>query len=492
VSILIKGCALLDESNSDGYTSRQNVLVEGNRIAQVTSEPISEQGVERVIDGGDALVIPGLINAHTHSPENLPKATKERLPLDLWIQDLFLVGEFSPREIYLSTMLGAMEMLKTGSTAAVDHFWMGGGLTTEGLDAVMQSYADSGLRAGVAPLVQNSDQVLRAAVAVRPQLEAVTGRMDEPMGAQAYVELLEWFFAKWHGAQDGRLRCLAGPSGPQRGTDELLQGSLEVVRRHKGGWHTHVAESKVQAIVCFEIYGKSAVQAMKERGLLGPDVSLAHCVWLDEADLDTLAETETRVCHNPVCNLRIGSGVAPVIEMLEKGIRVAIGTDGSASNDNQVMFDAMKVTGLMHTLRTRDHKRWPSARDIVRMATSNGATVLGMEEELGSIRPGQIADLTLLDTSSMFFTPLNDAYLQTVYAENGSSVRTVIVDGKIVVSDGKMQTVDEESILLEAREAWAQRREELPRGRREAEAMVREFELYQQEMIRRPFHLDRF
>jgi 5-methylthioadenosine/S-adenosylhomocysteine deaminase len=272
----------------------------------------------------------------------------------------------------------------------------------------------------------------------------------------------------------------------------LLQGSLEVVRRHKGGWHTHVVESKVQAIVCFEIYGKSAVQAMKERGLLGSDVSLAHCVWLDEADLDTLAETDTRVCHNPVCNLRIGSGVAPVIEMLERGIKVAIGTDGSASNDSQVMFDAMKVTGLMHTLRTRDHNRWPSGRDIVRMATSNGAAVLGMEEELGAIRPGQIADLTLLDTSSMFFTPLNDAYLHMVYAENGSSVRTVIVDGKIVVSDGKIQTVDEEDILLEAREAWAKRREELPRARREAEAMVREFELYQQEMIRRPFHVDRF
>jgi 5-methylthioadenosine/S-adenosylhomocysteine deaminase len=316
--------------------------------------------------------------------------------------------------------------------------------------------------------------------------------MSEPMEARAYIELLEWFFEKWHLAEGGRLRCFAGPSGPQRATDELLQGSLEVVRRHRGGWHTHVLESKVQAVVCFEIYGKSAVQAMKERGLLGPDVSLAHCVWLDEADLDTLAETNTRVCHNPVCNLRIGSGIAPVIEMLERGIKVGIGTDGSASNDNQVMFDAMKVAGLMHTLRTRDHERWPSGRDIVRMATSNGAAALGMEEELGEIRPGQIADLTLLDTSSMFFTPLNDAFLNLVYAENGSSVRTVIVDGKIIVSDGEIQTVDEQSILREAKEAWAKRRKELPRARRQAEPVVREFELYQREMVNREFHLDRF
>jgi 5-methylthioadenosine/S-adenosylhomocysteine deaminase len=156
------------------------------------------------------------------------------------------------------------------------------------------------------------------------------------------------------------------------------------------------------------------------------------------------------------------------------------------------MFDAMKVAGLMHTLRTRDHERWPSGRDIVRMATSNGAAALGMEEELGEIRPGQIADLTLLDTSSMFFTPLNDAFLNLVYAENGSSVRTVIVDGKIIVSDGEIQTVDEQSILREAKEAWAKRREELPRARRQAEPVVREFELYQREMVNREFHLDRF
>jgi 5-methylthioadenosine/S-adenosylhomocysteine deaminase len=492
LSILIKGCSVLDESKPEGYVSGQNILIEGNKISKVTSATIPDRGIETVMDGTDRLVVPGLVNAHTHSPENLPKGTKEMVPLETWLQDLFLAGDFSPREIYLSTMLGAMEMLKTGTTACLDHFWMGGGLTPEGLDAAMQAYADSGMRAGLAPLVEDSDRVLKAAVAVRPKLKALTKRMSEPMEARAYIELLEWFFDKWHLAEGGRLRCLAGPSGPQRATDELLQGSLEVVRRHGGGWHTHVVESKVQALVCFEIYGKSAVAAMKERELLGPDVSLAHCVWLDEADLDTLAEADTRVCHNAVCNLRIGSGVAPVIEMEERGIKVAIGTDGSASNDNQVMFDAMKVTGLVHTLRTTNHHRWPSSRDVVRMATVNGATALGMGQELGELAPNKIADLTLLDTTSTFFTPLNDAFVHLVYAENGSSVRTVIVDGQVVVEDGKILTVDEQSIMLEAREAWAKWRRELPRARSEAAPMVREFELYQQEMVGRPFHLDRF
>jgi 5-methylthioadenosine/S-adenosylhomocysteine deaminase len=156
------------------------------------------------------------------------------------------------------------------------------------------------------------------------------------------------------------------------------------------------------------------------------------------------------------------------------------------------MFDAMKVTGLIHTLRTRDHHRWPSARDILRMATVNGAAALGMETELGELKPGRIADLALLDMSSMFFTPLNDAYVHLVYAENGSSVRTVIVDGRVVLEDGRILTVDEQSIMLEAREAWAKWRPKLSRARNEAETMVREFELYQQEMVNRDFHLDRF
>jgi 5-methylthioadenosine/S-adenosylhomocysteine deaminase len=492
VSILIKGCSVLDETRDDGYSTGLNILIEGNRVSKITSDDIPEQGVHKVIGGSHLLAIPGLINAHTHSPENFPKGTKERVPLELWLQDLFLLGDFSAREIYLSTMLGAIEMLKTGTTATLDHFWMGAGLTTEGLDAAMQAYADSGMRVGLAPLVEDSDRVLRAAVLVRPKLGALTRRMSKPMEARAYIELLEGFFNKWHQAESGRLRCLAGPSGPQRATDELLQGSLEVVRRHNGGWHTHVAESKVQAMVCFEIYGKSAVAAMNERGLLGPDVSLAHCVWLDQADLEILARTRTRVCHNPVCNLRIGSGVAPVIEMLERGIKVSIGTDGSASNDNQVMFDAMKTAGLIHTLRTRDHHRWPSSRDILHMATANGAAALGMGTELGELKPGRIADLTLLDMSTMFFTPINDAFLHLVYAENGSSVRTVIVDGRVVLEDGRILTVGEKNIMLEAREAWAKRRQELPRARKEAESMVREFELYQQEMVGREFHLDRF
>ena len=492
MSILVKSCAVLDESQPEGYLSSQNILIEGNRISKVTSSDVPARGIDRVIDGKDRLAIPGLINAHTHSPENYTKATKEKLPLELWLLDLFLIGGFSSREVYLAAMLGAMEMLKNGATAVLDHLWMGDGLSPEGLDAAMQAYADSGIRGGVAPLIEDNDQVMQAAVAARPRLQPLLQDRGDKMEAQEYIELLDWFFSKWHRAEGGRLLCFAGPSGFQWCSDELLQGSLDVARRYGGGWHMHLVETKIQAMICYELYGKSATAAMKERDLLGPQVSLAHSVWLDDADMDVLAETNSRVVHNPASNLRIGSGFAPVIEMLERGIAVALGTDGSASSDNQIMFDAMKLAGLIHNMTSTNHHRWPSSRDVIRMATANGAAALGMEENLGELKPGKAADMVLLDTSTLLFTPFNDAFRQLAYTENGSSVHTVIVDGRIVVEDGRILTVDEASIKEEAREAWGKMYRELPALRKRTEPLVKEFEQYQQEMISRDFYLNRF
>ena len=492
MSILIRGCAVLDETQPDGYASSQNILIEGNRISKITSANISEKGIDRVLEGKDRLAIPGLINAHTHSLENFSKATKEKMPLELWLLDLFLLEGFSPREIYLAAMLGAMEMLKTGTTAVLDHLALGNDLTAEALSAAMQAYADSGIRGGVAPLIQDNDQVMQAAVAARPGLRPLLGENQEAMTASEYIELLDWFFRKWHRAEDGRLLCFAGPGGFQWCSDDLLQGSLEVAKRYGGGWHMHLVETKIQAMVCFDLHGKSATAAMKERDLLGPEVSLAHSVWLDEADLDMLAESDSRVVHNPASNLRIGSGFAPIIEMLERGITVALGTDGSASSDNQIMFDAMKLAALIHNLRSTDHRWWPSSKDVVRMATVNGAAALGMEGDLGELRPGKLADVVLLDTNTLLLTPFNDAFRHLCYAENGGSVHSVIVDGRLVVEGGRVLTADEESIAQEARDAWQRMYRELPGLREKNEPLVREFELYQQEVINREFYLDRY
>ena len=464
MDILVKSVAILDPKR-DGITANQSISIHGNRIKNVSRDPLEpEPGLEtKVIDGNGLLAIPGLINAHAHSPENFLKGRSERLPLELWLFDLsWPPFTFSEREIYLACQVGAIDMLRSGTTAVVDHFWVNGVMSGAALDAAMSAYRDIGLRAGIAPLVDDDDKIKRLLIEREPIL-ADAGVVSVPaVTAAEYLDVLAAFFEKWHGAEDGRLRCLAGPDGAQWCSLDLMRGAMDIARQHKSGFHMHVNETKLQALTCEKFFGKSTVAFLDDNDLLHENTSLAHCVWISDDDIERIARSGATVVHNSVCNLKLGSGFAPILDLHEHGAHVALAADGAASNDNQNMFDVMKVAGLMHTVRSSDHQRWLSAKTILEMATSGGARVLGLEEELGAIEPGRLADLTLLDLSTPAFTPLNDPAQHLVYCETGSSVRTVIVNGRVVVEDGRVLTVDEGAVLAEAREAWERRKGEIP------------------------------
>jgi 5-methylthioadenosine/S-adenosylhomocysteine deaminase len=492
MSILIENCSLLDERSPHGLKEKVNILIEGNRIAKIASSPLDSENVERIVSGNGLLAMPGLVNAHAHSPENYLRGRTEKVPLELWLFDFFSSGvRFSPRESYLAALIGAAEMLRTGTTSVLDHFWVNGGMSIDDLDAVMEAYQEIGIRAAVAPLVEDLRPELEAAIKGDPDLASDPGNADSALDVPHYLDTLEAFFRKWHGAENGRLSCLAGPSGPQWCSEAVLHGSAEIAANYQSGVHMHADETKLQALLCREIYGRSAISHMHEQGLLGPHLSLAHCVWVDDQDMGILAETGATVVHNPASNLKLGSGFAPILDMKERGVRLAMGADGSASSDNHLLFDIMKLTGLIHSAREMDHRRWLSARDVVAMGTKGGARALGLEGELGELKPGMLADVSLLRLDSAFFAPLNDAYRQLVYCENGSSVDTVIVDGRIVVEEGKLVTVDQESALAEAREVWAKKRKSIPALDGDSLRVFHALERYQAEQSAREFHLSR-
>jgi 5-methylthioadenosine/S-adenosylhomocysteine deaminase len=490
MDLLIENVSFLSPDRP-GMCTGQYVAVEGNRIAAVSDAPIEPGPGARRISGRDRLLMPGLISAHAHSPENLLKARIEAVPLEFWLFDLFGSSfGFTEREIYLAAMVGAIEMLSTGTTAVVDHFWVNGAMNEAALDAAMSAYRDIGIRAGVAPLVEDDHKINDMILRQNPDLSGGVYGASPPISAASYVRVLEAFFRKWHRAEGGRLQCLAGPSGAQWCSPELMVGAMDVARRYDGGFHMHAEETKLQAVSCRQFFGKSAVAYLAELGVLTDRTSLAHCVWVDDADVDRIAEANATVVHNSVCNLKLGSGFAPVLKMVQRGARVALACDGSASNDNQVMFDVMKVAGLMHTVRDPSHHRWLTSRQIVGMATLGGARVLRLEGELGTIRPGALADLTLLDITSSAFTPFNDPYQHLVYAETGSSVRTVIVNGRVVVDEGRLTTVDPAALLAETREVWARRKADIPAvgpaGLRFLEAQA----CFQQRILALPFEVD--
>ncbi len=492
MDVLIENVAVLSPER-EGMLERQNVAIEGSRIAAITPEPLQPAAGTRRIDGRDHLLIPGLISAHAHSPENMLKGRIEAVPLEFWLCDLFGSSfAFTEREIYLAAVVGAVEMLHTGTTGVVDHFWVNGSMSESALDAVMSAYRDVGIRAGVAPLVEDDHKINDMILRQNPELEGGVYGSSPPITAPEYLRVLDAFFRKWHLAEDGRLQCLAGPSGAQWCSTELMVGAMDIARCYDGGFHMHAEETKLQAMSCRQFFGRSAVAQLAELGLLTDRTSLAHCVWVDDYDVELIAQAGATVVHNSVCNLKLGSGFAPVLRMVQRGAHVALACDGAASNDNQVMFDVMKVTGLMHTVRDPSHHAWLKARQILGMATAGGARLFRAPGGLGVLAPGALADLTMLDLRTPAFTPLNDPFQHLVYAENGSSVRTVIVNGRVVVDNGVLQTVDEAQLLAEAREMWARRKRDIPPVGPAGKKFLEAQERFQQRVLAEPFAVDRY
>jgi 5-methylthioadenosine/S-adenosylhomocysteine deaminase len=458
-SLLIRGCALLAEDEPGGLLYNQDILIRGKYIVAVgpsgSLTELQTGPVERVIDGGQRIVIPGLINAHTHSLENLLKASSPSLPLELWLVPLFAAAlEWSPRLVYLSTLLGAIEMLKTGTTAVLDHLWTGSGVAGDYLDATMQAYRDAGIRAAVAPSIEDQDLVLQAAAkrGIPMPSHPFTDRFTLWPSIDEQLAILEDFMHTWHNSEDGRLRCFTGPSGIHWCSERLLASCLELTDRYQTGMHLHAVETELQARVIHEFLGRGGISYLDQIGILRPGTSLAHTIWLDDGDLETLALSGTTVVHNPVSNLRLGSGRFPFSTALRQGVEVALGSDGSASNDTQNMFGVLKLTGLMHNQPDSDYNNWPQPTEILRTATRGGAAALGMTGELAEIAPNKLADLVLIDLESAAFLPLHNPYLHLVYCEHGVSVATVIVNGEVVVEDGNVTNVDEKAIRHEIRD----------------------------------------
>lgn len=453
--LLVHDCALFAPQERRGFLPHQDILIAANRIEAVgTSGTVIPPSSRRVtiLEGKGQLAIPGLINAHTHSPENVLKATSPSLPLELWLVPLYAsIVEWTPRMAYLSAQLGAVEMLKTGTTAVLDHLWTVEGVSSNYIDAVMQAYSEVGIRASVAPHIEDRDLVLEAGIKhgiVFPHHQAIDRFTTWPP-IDNQLAALEQFLTTWHGAAQGRLRCLVGPSGIHWCSPALLASCVTLAERYKTGLHLHAVETELQAKIVSEELGQGGIAFLDSVGVLKEGTSLAHAIWLQSGDLERLAQTKTTVVHNPISNLRLGSGHFPFIEAQRLGVTIALGSDGAASNDTQNMFGVMKQVGLMHNHPNEDHQTWPGANEILNAATHGGATALGLDAQLGRIAPGYLADIVLLDMESDSFFPLRDPSLHLLYCENGESVESVIVNGRVIVDQRTITTVNEKELRNE-------------------------------------------
>lgn len=441
----------------DSQLVRADVRIEGNTIVAVGDLGSVGMREEDVIQARDHILIPGLINAHTHSHNNLSRGSAENWTLEeLLVNAPALQSGRTVEDHYLSAAVGAIEMIRTGCTTAFDAFSMFPGPSMEAVEAVVQAYVDVGLRVELAPALTD----LRFVETI-PGIDALlpgdlrSDLMGIPMlQARELIDLAELAIKRWDGAAGGRIRIGVAPSIATQCSDELLIACSSLAKTYDSVVQTHVSETKVQAIEAHRRWGCTTVDRLEQVGLLGPKLVGGHGVWLTELDITTLDRNESTISHNPASNLRLGSGIAPVRELLDHGVNVAIGTDGAISSDNQNMFEAMRLAGMIGNIRfPYDPSNWVSAQDVWQMATLNGAKAAGLAGRLGRIAPGYLADITILDRHSPFLEPTTSPLAAFVYSETGQSVKTVIIDGRVVLNQGELATVDELDLRKRAQKA---------------------------------------
>lgn len=453
--LLIQNALLVTMNDQDDVIEEGALVIEGRWLRYVGPVAQAPPGpFDRVIDGRRFIALPGFVNSHCHSPANLHRGLIPNRPLEIWrAYYRASLRAMRAEDFYASALLGAMEMVKTGTTTVVDHFFGDQAVRFMGAGEAIRAMRDLGLRHVIAFTLsdrryEETVPLGNAPGVALPEIERMS--QSETRKTHEWLDECKAFIAENHDP-DRLTTCCPGPSAVQRCSDELLSGAAELSRHLKLPLHIHLAETRSQKLMGRKLYGTSLLQHLESIGVLGPNLSLAHSIWIEEGDIDLIARSGATPVHNPASNLRLGSGLAPIPRLLGAGAHVALGTDGAASNDGQNMFDAIRLATLIHNPWVTDYRMWVTPVQALHMATREGARAFGLPA--GMLAPGRLADVVLLRRDTATFTPLNNIQQQLALCENGSSVDTVLVDGEIVLEGGQLVRMREKEVLELAAES---------------------------------------
>ncbi|HEV8428719.1 MAG TPA: 5'-deoxyadenosine deaminase [Pyrinomonadaceae bacterium] len=425
-SILIRNGNLvtMDSANS---IMRADLLIRDDRIAEIGGRG---QTADTVIDAGGCAVIPGFVQTHIHLCQTIFRGAADDLALIDWLKQRVwpMEAAHSASSIKASTRLGIAELIKGGTTCA---------LTMETVNhtaEVFRVVEESGFRATVGKcMMDKGDEVPRA-------LQEQTGNsIDESLA------LLE----EWHGKANGRIRYCFAPRFAVSCTRELLEKVAGLARARGVMIHTHASENKTECQMVEQESGLRNITYLDSLGLTGSHVALAHCVHLSDEEIEILRTTQTNVVHCPSSNLKLGSGIAPVVKLLEQGISVSLGADGAACNNRLDMFTEMRTAALLQ--KALHGPEVLPANRALRMATIDGAKALGLDAEIGSIEIGKRADLAVVKLDRLHSTPVEDVVSAVVYSAQPDDVDSVLIDGEFLLRDGKLVTLDERETIDSAR-----------------------------------------
>ena len=436
--LLVRGGAVVAVDDVGTVHDPGWVYVRGNRVAEVgAGEPPSSRLAQagEVIDAAGGAVMPGMTNAHTHLFQTMFRGLADDKSLLDWLRDciwpaaIHLDGEIA----HAAALVGLVENLRGGATAVIDHQYIH---TDEGInDAVCRAADQLGVRFLLAHGWADRNY--------HPALEQT---------AEQAVARAEAARRRWDGHHDDRIRVELAPLIPWGCSDEAMRTTVAAARSWGRGTHIHCAETAVEVDMSREERGVRHVTWLDSLGVLGPDLQLAHSVWVDDDELDLIAASGSVVVHCPVSNMYLASGVAPIVGMRARGITVALASDGPGSNNRQDMFEVLKATVLLQKVHHLDALVLQPA-DVLQMACRGGAAAFGMPDSFGALVEGQRADLLVVDLRSPFVSPVHRIPSALVYNATPRDVRDVVVDGRIVIRDGELVAADERQIMARAGDA---------------------------------------
>jgi 5-methylthioadenosine/S-adenosylhomocysteine deaminase len=449
---LIRGGRIYDHDGDIHQPATADLLIRGGIIERIAPQIAADDGIE-VVDAVGKLVVPGFVNAHYHSHDVMAKGLFEEMPFDIWMlhSNPRSFGRRSHEEVRVRTLIGAAESLRNGITTIQDF------LTVEPqeeayVDTVLSAYEEAGIRVVFALAVRDRGALDIAPFIARTLPEPIQMRLaGQDRSARDELDFVSSQIRRL-GKTPTMLQTWAlAPSAPQRCSAELLEGIAALSREHDLPVLSHVYETRVQAAAARMDSSESLLDVLARAGLMNDRLGVVHGVWLSPRNIAQIAEAGARVVHNPISNLKLKSGVAPILDLYRAGIDIALGCDNCSCAETQNIFTAMRMLCLLPAVTEPDPGPI-NAGYALKAATLSGARAVGLGGKVGALRPGMAADLTILDLTEPAFVPFNSAARQIVFAESGRAVETVFVDGRPVVRGGKLVTVDEATLAAEAAE----------------------------------------
>lgn len=412
---VFKNACIVTMNEKNEILQNSSLAIDEDKIKYIGSIP-DDFVPDKVIDCNKKVIMPGLINAHTHVAMSLFRNYADDLPLWQWLTEKIwpIEDRLTAEDIYWGSMLTIIELIKSGVTCFSDMYFL--------MDEVAKAVLQTGIRARLA-----------------------WGMVGENENDNTRFDLTKRFYREWNNKGNGRITVMAGPHAPYTCSPGYLKRVAEFAKQENIGIHIHLSESRKEVQESYSRYGKSPIKHVSDLGIFEVPTIAAHCVHLNDEDIKILAEKGVSVAYNPGSNLKLGNGFAPVEKLLEKGVNVALGTDGSSSNNNVNMFEEISLAAIVNKGLSEDPTCIPAIKAI-EMATKNGAKALGFENELGSIEVGKKADIIILDFNKAHLLPTHNVVSSIVYSAQASDVETVIIDGQVIMEKNELKTIDVEKV----------------------------------------------